>query len=306
MPASTVKPRPMQPAAPPQRPLVAAAWMIGSILSFTTMAVAGRAVSSVHDTFEIMFWRSLFGLGLVVLVAGGAGRLHEVRSTCLPQHLLRNTVHFTGQNLWFWALTAIPLAQVFALEFTSPLWVILLSPLLLGERLTPTKGVAAALGFGGAMIVARPDFAALDPGILAAAASALCFAISAIMTKRLTWAESIVSILFWLTVMQAIFGLATSGWDGEVALPTARTLPWLLVIGAAGVIAHLCLTTALSLASASIVVPIDFARLPLIALVGFWLYAEPLSLAVLLGGGLIFFANWFNIRSDAGHARNSP
>lgn len=296
----------MQPTAPPQRPLAAAVWMIGSILSFTAMAVAGRAVSGVHDTFEIMLWRSIFGLGLVVLVAGATGRLGEVRTTYLPQHLLRNIVHFSGQNLWFWALTAIPLAQVFALEFTSPIWVILMSPLLLGERLTATKGIAAALGFAGAMIVARPDFTALDPGILAAAASALCFAISAIMTKRLTRAESIVSILFWLTVMQAIFGLVTSGWDGDVALPTARTLPWLLVIGAAGVIAHLCLTTALSLASASIVVPIDFARLPLIALVGFWLYGEPLSLAVLLGGGLIFFANWFNIRSDAARARHSP
>lgn len=293
-------------ATPPQRPLAAAVWMIGSILSFTAMAVAGRAVSGVHDTFEIMFWRSIFGLGLVLLVSGTAGRLHEVRTTHLPQHLLRNVVHFTGQNLWFWALTAIPLAQVFALEFTSPIWVILLSPLLLSERLTWAKGVSAAIGFAGAMIVARPDFAALDPGILAAAASALCFAISAIMTKRLTRAESIVSILFWLTLMQAIFGLAASGWDGDVALPTAVTAPWLIVIGAAGVIAHLCLTKALSLASASVVVPIDFARLPLIALVGFWLYGEPLSLAVLMGGGLIFFANWFNIRTDARLARNKP
>ena len=283
----------------PNRPLAAAVWMSGSILSFTAMAVAGRAVAGVHDTFEIMVWRSLVGLVLVVLTAAALGRLSEVQTRHLPQHLLRNAIHFTGQNLWFWALTAIPLAQVFALEFTSPLWVILLSPLFLGERLTRVKLLAAALGFAGAMIVARPDMTQLDPGVLAAAGSALCFAGSMILTKRLTRAESIVSILFWLAVIQGILGLIASGLDGQITLPTAATLPWLGLIGAAGIIAHLCLTQALSLASASIVAPIDFIRLPLIAVVGMALYAEPLEWAVLLGGAIIFLANWINIRGQA-------
>ena len=283
----------------PNRPLAAAAWMSGSILSFTAMAVAGRAVAGVHDTFEIMFWRSVVGLVLVVLTARALGRLSEVQTRHLPQHLLRNVIHFTGQNLWFWALTAIPLAQVFALEFTSPLWVILLSPLFLGERLTRLKLLAAGLGFAGAMIVARPDITRIEPGVLAAAGSALCFAGSMILTKRLTRAESIVSILFWLAVIQGILGLIASGLDGQITLPTAATLPWLGLIGAAGIIAHLCLTQALSLASASIVAPIDFIRLPLIAVVGMALYAEPLEWAVLLGGAIIFLANWINIRGQA-------
>ena len=283
----------------PNRPLAAAAWMSGSILSFTAMAVAGRAVAEVHDTFEIMFWRSVVGLVLVVLTARALGRLSEVQTRHLPQHLLRNVIHFTGQNLWFWALTAIPLAQVFALEFTSPLWVILLSPLFLGERLTRLKLLAAGLGFAGAMIVARPDITRIEPGVLAAAGSALCFAGSMILTKRLTRAESIVSILFWLAVIQGILGLIASGLDGQITLPTLATLPWLGLIGAAGIIAHLCLTQALSLASASIVAPIDFIRLPLIAVVGMALYAEPLEWAVLLGGAIIFLANWINIRGQA-------
>lgn len=282
-----------------QRPLLAAAWMSGSILSFTAMAVAGRAVATQHDTFEIMFWRSVIGFALVVTVAGATGRLGQVQTARLPQHLLRNIIHFSGQNLWFWALTAIPLAQVFALEFTSPIWVILLSPLLLGERLTGIKLLSAVLGFAGAMIVARPDMRHLEPGVLAAAASAICFAGSIIMTKRLTRAESLVSILFWLTLMQAGLGLIASGWDGQITLPTTSTLPWLALIGAAGVIAHLCLTMALSLAPASVVVPVDFARLPIIALVAMALYNEPLDLAVLIGGAIIFIANWINIRAQS-------
>lgn len=297
-------PTPPANAAPVHAPVTAALWMIGSILSFTAMAVAGRALSGLHDTFEIMLWRSVVGFVLVVAVAGAAGRLAEVQRARLGQHGLRNIVHFTGQNLWFWALTQIPLAQLFALEFTSPIWVLLLSPLVLGERLTVMRITAAALGFAGAMIVARPDFSNPDPALLAAALSAVCFAGSVMMTKALTKGESLVSILFWLTLMQSGLGLLAAGHDGAMALPTAASLPWLGVIGAGGLVAHLCLTKALSLASASVVVPIDFARLPLIAVVGMLFYGEGFDLWVLVGGVVIFLGNWLNIRSEnRRHAR---
>ncbi|MDP3959185.1 MAG: DMT family transporter, partial [Pseudorhodobacter sp.] len=192
----------------------------------------------------------------------------------------------------------IPLAQVFALEFTSPIWVILLSPLFLGERITPARALAAALGFAGILIVARPDFAALNPGVVAAAASAICFATTVILTKALTRGESIVSILFWLTLMQAGFGAIGALADGVMHWPTSASLPWLVLIGLTGVFAHFCLTTALSLASASVVVPVDFARLPVIAVVAMMLYGEPLDGWVLIGGAVIFVANWINIRAE--------
>lgn len=283
----------------PNRPLAAALWMSGAIFSFTAMAIAGRAVSGVHDTFEIMMWRSFVGFLIVLAIAGMLGRLREVRRDRMGQHIIRNLFHFSGQNLWFWSLTMIPLAQVFALEFTSPIWVILLSPLVLGERLTRTKLLAAAMGFAGIWIVARPDFTALDPGVLAAAGSAVCFAATTLMTKRLTRGESIVSILFWLTLMQGALGLATAGWDGVIHLPTAATLPWLALIGFCGLLAHLCLTTALSLAPASTVVPIDFVRLPVITVVGVMVYNEPFDPLVILGAAIIFLGNWINLRSEA-------
>lgn len=280
------------------RPLAAALWMIGSILAFSAMAVAGREASHLHDTFEIMLWRSVVGLSVVLALGLATGRLGEIRCRRLGQHFARNLVHFTGQNLWFWALTVIPLAQVFALEFTSPIWVILLSPLFLGERITPARALAAALGFAGILIVARPDFAALNPGVVAAAASAICFATTVILTKALTRGESIVSILFWLTLMQACFGAIGALADGVMHWPTSASLPWLVLIGLTGVFAHFCLTTALSLASASVVVPVDFARLPVIAVVAMVLYGEPLDGWVLIGGAVIFVANWINIRAE--------
>lgn len=272
--------------------------MLGSILSFSAMAVAGRYVSQTHSTFEIMAFRSLIGFVVVAALALALGRFTEIKRDRIKTHLFRNIFHFTGQNLWFFALATIPLAQVFALEFTSPIWVILLSLIFLGERLTRSRAIAAILGFCGILVVARPELSMIDSGVVGAAMSAIFFAATIIMTKALTRSESIVSILFWLTGMQLCFGIVAIALQPSITWPASATLPWLVVIGLAGLFAHYCLTTALSLAPASFVMPIDFTRLPLIAIVGMALFSERLDVMVLIGGAIIVLANWINIRSE--------
>ena len=284
----------------PERPAVlrAAFWMLGSIASFSIMAVAGREVSFELDTFEIMMYRSLAGLVIVCAVAAATGGWRQITRHAPQLHLMRNIAHFTGQNLWFFAITAIPLAQVFALEFTSPLWVLVLSPLLLGERLTRARTAAALLGFAGILIVARPSPETVNLGTLAAAGAAICFALTAIATRRLTRTARLMCILFWMTALQLLFGLVCAGIDGDIALPTGPSVPWVVAIGCGGLTAHFCLTKALSIAPASVVMPIDFARLPVIALVGMLVYAEAVDLAVIVGALVIFGANYFNIWSE--------
>lgn len=284
-------------------PLKAALWMSGAIFSFSAMAIAAREINATHDSFEIMAARSVIGLGIVLVAGLATGQLGRITAERLSGHALRNVVHFTAQNLWFWALTLIPLAQVFALEFTAPIWVILLSPLVLGERLTRPRLIAAVLGFLGILIVARPDVSSLNPGVLAAAGAALGFAITSILTKRLTRGETLIGILFWLTVFQAVFGIVAAGHDGQVTWPTAETLPWLGLIGFCGVLAHFSLTSALMLAPASFVMPIDFLRLPLIAVIGAMAYAEPLDPFVLGGGAVIFLGIWISVRAELGRRR---
>ena len=293
-----------KPAQAPRPILRAGLWMTGTIASFTLMAIAGRAASLDHDTFEIMLYRSILGFGIVVGLAAAFGTLGQVQRSRLGLHGLRNVAHFTGQNLWFYAITLAPLAQVFALEFTTPIWVILLAPLFLGERFTWLKGVAVMLGFAGILMVARPDVGGLTTGVIFAALSAVGFAVTAICTKRLTEKESITSIMFWLTGLQVLLGLVFAGYDGDIALPAAASLPWLLVIAIAGLLAHFCLTNALAVAPASVVTPLDFARLPVIAVVGALLYDEPFSPWIALGAALIFAGNWLNIRFGA--AVNRP
>lgn len=211
---------------------------------------------------------------------------------------MRNLAHFSGQNLWFYAVTVIPLAQVFALEFTSPIWVILLSPILLGEKITPVRAFAAIMGFIGILIVARPDMAGINTGVLMAATSAVFFALTTVFTKRLTRTQSITCILFYLTVMQLVFGLVMAGYDGDIALPNNRTLPWLILIGCAGLLAHFCITKALSIAPATVVVPIDFIRLPVIAVIGMLAYNESVDIWVFVGAAVIFAGNYLNIITE--------
>ncbi|MEM9344115.1 MAG: DMT family transporter [Pseudomonadota bacterium] len=282
--------------------LHAAAWMTGAIVSFSTMAVAGRELGDVHDTFEIMLFRSLTGIVIVVGVAGLLGRLHEVRAQHLPLHAVRNLAHFTGQNLWFYAVTVAPLTQVFALEFTTPIWVTLLAPLFLGEKLTRTRAFVAAMGFVGILIVTRPWSEPLEAGVLTAAASAIGFAATTIATKRLTRVATVTCILFWLTVFQSGFGLVAVFYDGTVTWPTLATLPLLIYVACAGLFAHLCITNALLAAPASVVAPLDFLRLPLIAVVGMVVYNEPLVGWVFVGALVIFTANTLNIRAEARRA----
>ena len=280
-------------------PLRAAVWMLGAIFSFTAMAVAARELQGQHDTFEIMTYRSFVGIAIVLLVSSRIGTLGQITWRNLQLHALRNICHFAGQNLWFFAVVSAPLAQVFALEFTTPIWAMLFATFLLNERLTRIRVFTAIIGFVGVLIVARPDTSvALSPGLLAAGAAAVGFALTAIFTRRLTRTESITCILFHLTVMQAILGLATAGFDGQITLPTYRSAPWLILVGCSGLLAHFCMTKALSMASAAIVMPIDFARLPVIALIGMAFYAEPLEWTVLIGACIIFLGNYTNIRAE--------
>jgi drug/metabolite transporter (DMT)-like permease len=259
-------------------------------------------LAGLHDTFEIMTYRSLFGIVLVLVVGGFADTLGQISTRRLPLHGLRNICHFTGQNLWFFAVGAgtIPLAQVFALEFTTPIWATLLAALFIGERLTRARVFAAWLGFLGALVVAQPGGdLALSPALIAAAVGAIGFAGAAVSTRALVRTESITCVLFWLTVMQAVFGLITAGYDLQIAAPSLTSLPWLILVAVCGLVAHFCVTKALSLAPAGLVMTLDFFRLPLAALVGALLYSEALEWVILAGGALIFVANTLNIRAEA-------
>ena len=276
----------------------AAYWMIGAMFSFSMMAISGRELGGDLDTFEIMTYRSLIGIMIVLFFIIYNKSYFEINVKRLKLHFIRNIFHFTGQNLWFFAVIYIPLSQLFAFEFTVPIWVAVLAPIFLKEKLTFVRFLAVFTGFVGILIVARPNFSSLDPALIAAALCAIGFAVASITTKKLTTTDSITCILFWLTVMQLIFGILCAGIDGQIDYPKGAEMIWVLIVGVCGLAAHFCITRALELAPALIVSPLEFLRLPFITIIGYFVYNESLEIFVFLGAILVLLANLINIRAE--------
>lgn len=279
---------------PPRRGAasVAAVWMLGTVLSFTTMAVAVREVSPDIHTFQVMAFRT--GIGLLILLPIIAYHRFAPLRTSRPRlHAMRNFVHFFGQLGWFYGVTLLPLATVFALEFTTPIWAALLAVLFLGERFTRGRVVAILFGFSGILVIVQPGIQTIGVGTAVLLGAAICFASTIAMTKVLTRTDTALSVLFYMTLIQAPFSAVLV--IGHWTTPSLEQLGWLCVIGMTGLTAHYCTARALAIADATFTVPIDFLRLPLIAFVAALLYDEPVRVAVLLGAVLIFSGNYYNI-----------
>ena len=278
----------------------AALWMMGTLLSFMAMAVGGRLLSQELNTFQILFFRSLVGFCFLAFLLQRSGWA-QVSTRQFPLHLLRNTAHFGGQFGWFFGIASLPLAEVFAIEFTVPLWTAGLAPLLLQERMTGARFLAVGLGLAGMLLILRPGLAVVHPAALAVLGGAGCYALSHTLTRKLTIQDSALAILFYMTAIQLPLGLLLS--LNDWVTPSPALLPWLLLVGLTALSAHYCLARALTLADVTVVVPLDFLRLPLIALVGFVFFEEGLDGFVFLGALVMLGGNFVNIRAEKKRSR---
>jgi len=274
-------------------------WMSGVLLSFTIMAVSIRALARAFNVFEILAIRNAAGLTILLALACVRPAL---RASLLPRrmgmHALRNSVHFAAQYAWALSITLLPLATVFALEFTNPAWLALLAAWLLRERLTPSRAGAVVLGFLGVAVILRPGFESFKPAALIILGAAFGFAVSSIVTKKLIVTETTFAILFWMNAMQLPMNLAGSSPFFVTRIDLAQALP-VLGVGIAGLTSHFCLTNAFRHGDASIVVPLDFLRIPLIALIGWSVYGEPLDGFVFAGAAIIITGIVWNLRAEA-------
>ena len=275
-----------------------ALWMSGTVLSFCAMAIAARELLRHLGTFEILFFRTGVSLLIVLaatLPAGTRGWI-VLKTKRIGLHLWRNGVHLGGQASWVYAIGALPLAMVFAIEFTAPIWTAVLAVLVLGEHLNRGRVVMLALGLAGVLVILRPGFGDFQPAALIMLFGALCFAVQFIGTKQLSSTESPMAVLFWMSAIQTPVCLvaALPGW----VAPGMEDLPWILGIGVGSFTAHYCMTRAMKLADAMVVVPVDFFRLPLIAVVGAVFYAEPFDPAVIAGAAMIIAGVWYSIARE--------
>ena len=282
----------------------AAAWMMASIALLLLMAVSGRSLTREIDVFQVMEMRSVIAFFMLLPLVHREGGFKSMRTGILPAHIGRNLAHYIGQFAWLMGLTLIPMAQVIAIEFTAPIWAALMAAAFLGERLTWRKGVAILFGFAGVMLILRPGSAALNPGHIIVLGAAFVFAISFIATKFLTRSDSATKIIFWMLIIQSVVGLvpALRVW----VWPSPALWPWILLIAFSGTFAHYCIAKALFHADATVVMPMDYLRVPLSALLGYLLYAEGIDSFTAAGAGLILAGNLFNLRRPGTNRIEAP
>ena len=270
-------------------------WMALSMSSFIAMSVGSRELAQTLSIRQVLFFRALVGLFVIApFLPRLWPELRQMRS--LKLHFLRNFVHFTAQYFWTIGVVLLPLASVFALEFTAPIWVAFFAWGILGEKLTRARILANIGGFIGVLVIVRPGFEVIDPAAGLVLLAAVGYGLSLVLVKRLTRDCSPAAIVVWMILIQLPLGLAAALTDWR---PVHMTdIPWMLVAGAGALSAHFCMAQALQRLEASIIMPVDFLRVPLAAIAGYLLYHERVDLFVFLGAAIILGSNFQAMRAE--------
>ena len=275
--------------------ILAALWMAGTLTSLLMLAIAARELSATISTVQMINVRNAVSFLLVCIALQVTG-WRQLHTSTPVGHLVRNISHLVAQYAWIVALAAIPMAEVFALEFTGPVWTVLIAATLLGEKINRWRMLTLVLGLAGVLIILRPGFRNPEPALFLVIFSALCFSLANVMTKKLIINNSPLCIIFYMTVIQFVLTLVPA-WQGWVQ-PDAREWGWLVVMGVVSISAHFCFARAFAHADAMVVIPMDFLRLPLAAIMGWLLYNEQLDPFVILGALVMFSGNFINIQAE--------
>jgi drug/metabolite transporter (DMT)-like permease len=279
-------------ALPQQSTGMAAIWMAGWLLNTLALTVAGRELGHDVPVFVIMIMRSLIAMIILTPLILHKGDVRQ-RFANLRLNIIRNIIHYGAQYAWFSALLLIPLAQVVSIEFTMPIWGAIIAALFLGENLTRFKLAAIAFGFIGILMIVRPGASFIDAGHMVALAAAIGFAVSVTLTKVITRKDSALTVIFLMFAIQTVIGAVPAYLTWK--WPEPENWIWVAVVGLAGTFSHYCLSKAISLADITIVMPMDFLRVPLTVLVGYWVYSEGFDLYSIIGTVLILGANMLNL-----------
>jgi drug/metabolite transporter (DMT)-like permease len=269
--------------------------MAGWLGLMLIVVVAGRETTRELNVFQIMELRSIFGFFMLYPLIRLNGGFAAMQTSRPRQHIGRNLIHYAAQLGWFFALTLIPLGQVVSIEFTMPIWTAILAVSFLGERMTVWKILAIVLGVVGVIVIVRPATGDINPGQLIALGAAVGFGISVAMMKSLTRTETTLAIIFWMLVIQSAAGFFPSLYVWR--WPTAYAWGWIVVIAFCGTFSHYCMARAMLHADATVVLPMDFLRVPLTATAGWLIYSERLDLFTVLGAILILTGNLLNLKA---------
>lgn len=260
-------------------------WMVLVTFCWMTMQAGVRLVSDELHPLEIGFFRNLFGILVLVpiFVTEGFGIFRTRR---LGLHAVRATVQAFGMLCTFVAISLIPLANVTALSFSSPVIATIGAALILGETVRRRRWTAVLCGFLGVLIVLRPGFATVSLGHLLVLAASTTWASCILMIRVLGRTEASSTSTAYMAVLTTVVTLfpALFVWTW----PTPEQLLWLTGIGLFGTAGHFAFAQALRTAEATAVMPIDFLRLVWATFYGWALFGQPPDFWTWVGGSIIF------------------
>lgn len=266
-------------------------------LCIVLMNTCARASSVAHGPVEMVFYRGLVALGLLVPFMLATRPVSVFKSRRIAAHLYRAVVGNIGVGLVFWAYSLLPMANATALLFAAPLFVTALSPILLKERVDRTRWMAVAAGFGGILLISRPSASLLaDPASIVGLGAALCIGLVDMALRNLGRTEDPLTTVFYFilggVILSAPYTLSVS------TLPDGRIWPWVAGIGIFTAIQQLAKTAAFRFAEASFLAPYTYTAIVWACLAGWLLWQEPLTLQVVVGTGVVVASNLFILRRN--------
>ena len=288
------------PAEPRDRTLIGIGWMVLTTMLFVCVTVIVRHLGSDIPASQAAFLR--YGLGLVLilpafrpLVRGLPGR------ALMGRFVLRGVLHGGAVLLWFYAMARIPIAEVTALGYTSPIFVTIGAALVFGEILHMRRIMAVLAGFAGVILILRPGFAEVSDGHLAMLGTAPFFAASYLMAKGLTReaSASVIVAMLSLFCTLALLPAALLHWRA----PSLEEVAWLGLTAAFATAGHYTLTRAFEAAPLTVTQPLTFLQLVFAVILGMILFGEPLEPFVILGGAVVVGSVTYISHREAAAAR---
>ncbi len=261
-------------------------WMVAGGAAFTIMGALIKYLAQGLPLTVVVFFRMV--IALVMLFPWLLrDRFAPVRTSRPGLHLWRSAAGLLSLVCLVYSLSRLDLADAVALSFTTPLWMIITAALMLNESSGPKRWLATAIGFGGVLIIVRPDID-IDPAMLTAVAGAFFASLSLACVKKLSSTDSALTTTFYFSFIGTLICIIPAAFNWVT--PTMVEFILLTGTGGAGAIGLMCAARAYSLADATVVSPVDFTRLPLAAVIGFFLFGESPDLWTLMGAAIIMLS----------------
>ncbi len=276
----------------------AAIFMIFSAICFAILTSLIRHLSAHFHLFELIFFRSFFGM-LFILPWAVKGGLKTLKTAHLNLQILRSLIACIAMYFWFYSISNMPLAEATAINYIAPIFAIIIAIVVLGEKIRIRRILAVIGSFIGMLIIIRPGVIEVNSYVLSAVIASFFMATGATIVKVLAKKDHPNSVVFYMPLLLSIISVFPSllVWKN----PDLANLSLLVLTGLTATLAHQGMTRAFALAEATYVLAFDYLRLPFVALIGFLIFAEIPSIWSWVGAGVILGSSLYIIKREKIH-----